>query len=43
MQYSRNLDPVSGQGIELVIIDPYGVFSDSFETGDSSGWSLTVP
>jgi hypothetical protein len=41
--YSRNLDPVNGQGIELVIADPAAVFSDGFETSDTSGWSSTMP
>ncbi len=38
-RYSRNLDPINGQGIELVIVDPSMVFSDGFETGDASKWS----
>ena len=41
--YSRNLDPVNGQGIELVIADPTTVFSEGFETGDTSRWSSTMP
>jgi len=36
--YSRNLDPVNGQGIELVIVEPTAIFSDGFETGDTSRW-----
>lgn len=31
-------------GFELLrVIDPTGVFSDGFETGDTSAWSATVP
>jgi hypothetical protein len=41
--YSRNLDPVNGQGIELVIGDVTKVFVDGFELGDASRWSTLVP
>jgi len=36
--YSRNLDPVNGEGSELVIVEPTAIFSDGFETGDTSRW-----
>jgi len=41
--YSRNLDPMNGQGIELVVADRAVVFVDGFEMGDTSRWSSTVP
>ncbi|RLE32112.1 MAG: hypothetical protein DRJ61_10315 [Acidobacteria bacterium] len=42
MQYSRNLDPVGGQGIELVIVRNGLLFEDGFESGDPSFWSGVV-
>lgn len=41
--YSRNLDPVNGQGIELVIAGPPIIFSDGFEPGSPERWSSTGP
>jgi hypothetical protein len=41
-QYSRNLDPVNGEGIELVFI-ALPIFSDGFESGDTTQWATTVP
>ncbi len=38
--YSRNLDPLGGTGIELVIAS---LFADDFETGTTDAWSTVVP
>jgi hypothetical protein len=41
MLYSRNLDPATGTGIELVIA--HELLADGFESGDTTAWSSTVP